>query len=229
MVAPAVAAAGIGAAGSVLGGITGGKGAKKAAKAQLQAQRETNALNQQIYNLNTGNIRPFMDRGNDAGLALNALLGLSGDENTVASAERGLQQFKASTGYGQRLHEGNNALNTAFAAKGMLQSGAALKALDRYNQDYASNEFEKYLGYLSGQQGIGLSGANALAGVGSNFVNTAANVNANAADARSNAALASGASWNNALSGVARAAGQYIGGLPGRGSSYTSSQPQYWV
>ena len=41
-----------------------------------------------------------------------------------------------------RLNEGQKALERSAAAKGGLYSGSTLKALSRYGQDYASNEYQ---------------------------------------------------------------------------------------
>lgn len=45
-------------------------------------------------------------------------------------------------GYAFRLAEGNKALTNAAAARGMGNSGATLKALTRFGQDFASNEYQ---------------------------------------------------------------------------------------
>lgn len=45
-------------------------------------------------------------------------------------------------GYQFRLSQGNQALNRGFAAGGTLLNGGTAKALARYNQDYASGEFQ---------------------------------------------------------------------------------------
>ncbi len=44
-------------------------------------------------------------------------------------------------GYQFRLKEGQRTVENAAAARGSVLSGGTLKALDRYNQDYASGEF----------------------------------------------------------------------------------------
>ena len=44
-------------------------------------------------------------------------------------------------GYQFRLDQGNKALQASAAARGTLLSGGTLKALDQYNQDYASGEY----------------------------------------------------------------------------------------
>lgn len=222
---PAVAAAGIGAAASIGGSVLVGKSAKKAANkvsdAQLQAQQESNALQSRIYDENTGNISPWMDRGNDAGREINALLGLDGQNAQGAAYGR----FRGSPDYGFRIKESQDAINTGYAAKGMLQSGAALKALDERRQNLASAEYGNYFNRLSGVSGQGLTGANALAGVGTNYANAVSGNNQNAADARSNAAIASGNATGQMYSGIASAAGNALGSA--RGSSYGFGGPSY--
>lgn len=120
--------------------------------------------------------------------------------------------FKASTGYQSRLSEGMNALNSMYAGAGTIQSGAAMKAATRYGQDYASNEFGNYMGYLGNQQGVGLSGASALAGVGQNYANNVSANNNSAGTAQMNALMYRGA--NNPFAAMA---GMVGGGLYGLG------------
>lgn len=108
------------------------------------------------------------------------------------SAMSAFDRYRASDGYQFRQNEGMNALASNFRGRGISQSGAADKALLRYGQDYGSNEFGKYLGYLSNQQGVGLSGASALAGVGQNYVNNVTANNNNAGNSLSNSLLARG-------------------------------------
>lgn len=50
-------------------------------------------------------------------------------------------QFQADPGYQFRLSEGQRGLTNSALAQGMGLSGATLKGLDRYNQDFASNEY----------------------------------------------------------------------------------------
>ncbi len=68
------------------------------------------------------------------------------------TAMSAFDRYRASDGYQFRQNEGMNALASNFRGRGVSQSGAADKALLRYGQDYGSNEFGKYLGYLSNQK-----------------------------------------------------------------------------
>lgn len=131
---------------------------------------------------------------------------------TQGQAQNAFSSFLANSDYGYQSALGGQQVSGNYSGLGSLQSGAALKALqDRQNNintGYQSN----WLGQLAGQQGIGLSAGNALAGVGTNFANAVSGNNQSAADAKSNAALIAGANnpWANALSTIG-------GGLLGYG------------
>ena len=135
--------------------------------------------------------------------------------NDPAAAARGaFDTYRNSDGYQFRFNQGADAINNNYAARGLLQSGAALKELTNYGQGQASNEFGKYLSQLSGQQGVGLGAVNGLAGVGGNYVNQTSANNDSAASASGNAGLAAAGQVNNIL-GTGLSAYGYS-----RGSSY---------
>lgn len=228
MVAPLVAAAGIGAASSLFSGITGGKGAKKAANIAAQSAAQDRALAQQIYNKNYSLAAPTLERGQAAGAQINALLGLGGN---AGAANDALAAYKSSTGYQTRLNEGYDAINSGYAARGALESGAAQKALLKYGQAQASNEFSNYLGQLSNQQGAGLNALGSVTGSGIAYVNQATAANQGAAGAAANAALYGAQAQGNALSGVANALGTYLGQssyrAPNALAAYPSMTPPY--
>lgn len=119
--------------------------------------------------------------------------------------------FRGSTGYQFRLGQGQEAINTGYAANGALRSGAALKSLAGYNQNMASGEFGNYMGYLSNQQGVGLGAASALAGVGQGYVNNVTANNDSAGTAAANAALMKGQANANMWGGIANGVGSIFG------------------
>lgn len=209
-------------AAAVVGGAIASRGASKAAQTQanaadrasdasLQAQREFNALQERMFNLQRTDTNrfydqaradqtPFRNLGVDSGQRLRTLLGLErapagspeysgpSDLSVNDSADRGwmesppgraflqtlkvqpdnplyrapvntsdpeygslnkefrlkdfsMEDFKKDPGYDFRMNEGREALEGSAAARGNLLSGATLKALQRYGQDYASNEY----------------------------------------------------------------------------------------
>lgn len=75
------------------------------------------------------------------------------------------QGFQATPGYQFRLDEGQKALERSAAARGMLNSGATGKALLRYGQDYASNEYNTFLNRLSTAAGAGQVASQNAAGL----------------------------------------------------------------
>lgn len=131
--------------------------------------------------------------------------------------------FRDSTNYKFRFDEGSRAINQGYAAGGKLESGAALKALTKYGQDFASNELNNYIGLLNNQQGMGLNAARAVAGVGGDMVNNiTANNNAGTAAAM-NAALIKGSANSSMIGDIGSGLGRALGALGG--SSYTPVNP----
>jgi hypothetical protein len=152
------------------------------------------------------------------------------------------EQFTAPTnvteqndpGYQFRLAQGEKALQASAAARGTLFSGGTGKALTRYGQDYASNEYgnvynrayneyaNRYNQYENNQtnqfnrlaalSGVGQTTANNLAQIGSNTAN-------NVSSTMMNTANNVGNSYQNAA--AARASG-YVGGANALGGAISS-------
>jgi len=91
------------------------------------------------------------------------------------------EDFVKDAGYNFRQQEGEKGVNRAFSARGGYDSGKALKSLAKYNQDYASGEFNnafnrdastkgRIYDFLSGDanRGIGAVGSKASAFMGIN-------------------------------------------------------------
>lgn len=125
-------------------------------------------------------------------------------------------QFRNSTNYQFRLNEGMKALNQGYAARGMLESGAAMRGINDYAQNFASNELGNYMNLLSQQQQMGMGAASALAGVGQNMVNNVTANNNAAASAAANAALMRGQSNANMWGNIAGSIGNVLGSSYGR-------------
>jgi len=113
-------------------------------------------------------------------------------QTSQQAASAAFDQFRNSTGYQFRLGEGNRGINSAYAGAGTIKSGDAMRAIAGYNQDYASNEFGNYMNQLSNQQGVGLSGASAQAGVANNYGNSVQANNNSAGTAAANNAINKG-------------------------------------
>jgi hypothetical protein len=96
------------------------------------------------------------------GAAASGVLGVgagSGNQWSALAGELGgpppfefptLDQLQQTPGYQARLSAGQNALEHSAAAKGSLLSGGFQKSLNRYAQDFASNEYQNaYNNYLN--------------------------------------------------------------------------------
>lgn len=138
--------------------LSGGK-AEAAQQAALGHHRTaTGQANQYLANA-YGNQKEYLNPYVNAGKT--ALERLSG--GNLVNAETLAQD----PGYQFRLAEGMKGINSNAAAKGMLNSGATLKALQRYGQDYASSEYDKAYNReyknLSNLAGMGQGAASGLA------------------------------------------------------------------
>jgi hypothetical protein len=120
-------------------------------------------------------------------------------------------------GYQFRLDEGRKGMENSAAARGMQLSGANIKGLSRYSQDYASNEFgaarNRFMGdqdqtynYLGGMSDRGQNAASQSAGMAQNFGSQQSNALQNIGNARSAGTVSSG---NNLASGMNSAYNAY--------------------
>lgn len=163
-------------AGAVVGSsLIGANAANKASSTQAAAADQATQLQERMFNKQVELQEPWRQAG------VNALTKLqSGDVMNYMDPS-----------YKFRLGEGLKALDRQAAARGGLISGGALKAAQRYGQDFASQEFGNAYNRLA-----------ALAGVGQT---SATNVG--------NAASAYGANAGNMMtSGAAARASGYVGG-----------------
>lgn len=65
--------------------------------------------------------------------------------DNVGMLEKGPGEYTESPGYQFRLSEGEKAINRAAAARGGFDSGKAYKSLIKYNQDYATGDYDNFL------------------------------------------------------------------------------------
>ena len=191
--------------------LIGANAANRAGNQQAAASDRAAELQYQQYQDTVKRQKPFYDVG------VNALPELV---NASKYTNFGMDQFKADPGYAFRLSEGQKALERSAAARGGLLSGGTGKALERFGQDYGSQEytnaFNRYqaerqarLGPLQSLTGMGQTTAQQLSTAGQNMATNVGNDITNSAAARASGYVGSA----NALSG---GLGQYL--------NYTSNQ-----
>lgn len=133
-------------AGQILGGLFGARATRSAASTQAAATREGIASQERMFERQLEAQAPFREAGLEAqGMLLNELRNPSQYQASagLSPAELAGQQFnfQADPGYAFRLSEGLKALERSAAARGGLMSGGTGKALTRYGQDLASQEY----------------------------------------------------------------------------------------
>lgn len=74
--------------------------------------------------------------------------------------------FEKDPGYQFRMDEGARAVDSSAAARGGLLSGAALKAMQRYGQGFASNEYDNAYNRFTNDQGNRYNRLASMAGQG---------------------------------------------------------------
>ena len=124
---------------------------------------------------------------------------------TSAAGTPDFSAFTNSPDYQFAFDQGNRAVNQMLAKRGLTESGPEKKALTRFGQGLASQQYGNYVNRLASMAGIGQSATSQLGQMGQQV---AANVGANqraAGDARASAYLNQGAAMNN----VADSYGQY--------------------
>jgi hypothetical protein len=137
------------------------------------------------------------------------------------NAMSGFQTFYNSPTYQFPLKQGLEAVNTGYAAKGALESGAAMKAIDTFAANNAAGALGTYMDALYRQEALGEGASAALAGVGQNMVSQVSANNNAAGSAAANAALVAGQGRANTYGAIGSGIGQIAGSVAGAlGSSY---------
>lgn len=214
----------LGVVGSIAGGLLASNAANKAAKTQAASADKATALQREMWLKNLELNQPFYKAGLTAQDALLQYLGLGGDPN-AANYGAGMKPFDASMmyedpGYQFRLNEGLKAIDRTAAARGGLLSGGAIKAGERYAQDYATNEFQNaYNRYwntrnnlinpIQSMLGQGQTVAQNLGNAGANYATNAGNNMMAAANARASGYVGGTNALTGALSGAVNAYNQY--------------------
>lgn len=194
--------------------------AHEASSAQTHAVDTANQTEQDQYNQTRDDQAPYRTAGYSALSKMSDLLGLSG--NTAAPGYGSLNtpftgaSVSTDPGYQFGLTQGLNTAQNSAAAKGSLYSGATLKALTQYGNDYATTKFDdafnrdqttKTAEYnkLAGVSGTGQTATNNVDTTGTQVAASQGSNLIGAGNARGAADIASG----NALTGAVNQAGAW--------------------
>jgi hypothetical protein len=175
--------------GAVVGGYMTSQASQGAANTQAAAADRATATQYDIYQQQRKDYEPWKDAGVKA---LNTLQDPSFGKN-----------LEMEPGYAFRMSEGMKAINNAAAARGMGNSGATMKALTRFGQDYGSNEYgkayDRAFGRATTLAGFGNQANTNTANAGANYAQQAGQNLMGAANAQSASQIATANAYGNAI------------------------------
>jgi hypothetical protein len=198
----------IGAGANLLGGWLGSNAAQQASSTEAQASDKAINLQSATIAQARADAAPWLDAGKKG---LDALMGELGLQTKNSDGSQFESKFTKQPGYDFMQSEGNKGAVNNLKALGMGASGAALKALSRFNSGLANNTYQQYLDRLSGVSTGGQStGATSASqqiagsqGIGQSIMDGGA--------ARASGYVGAANSWINALGNTANSTGKALG------------------
>ena len=179
----------IGVAGSIGGALISSSAAKKAAKAQTQSADQAIAEQRRQYDLTRGDMAPWREAGGAAIGQLSDMLQPGYD-------------YTASPGYQFRFNEGQRAVESGGAARGMLMSGGTLKDLTRFGQGVAADDFNQQFNRVASVAAGGQQANNTLGALGANMANNIGDLYTQQGNARASGYAGQAAAWGGALNNL---------------------------
>ena len=208
---PAVAIAGAAVVGAGATMVAG----SKAAKAQKQAANAQVAEYRRQYDTSRQDMMPWLETGRGALAQLARLYGIAGTDGSPDGDRYG--GFTATPGYQWRLDQGVQAVERSAAARGLLRSGAAAKAIQRYGEGLASSEYGAYADRLAQLAGIGQASAAQTSASGMAATSGIAQALGAAGNARASSYANTGSAINQGVNNVLTAYLMQRGGFFGGG------------
>lgn len=222
----------VAAVGAVVGGAVSSMGASDAADTQADASRDAIAAGNAQFAQTREDQKRYRESGYGALNKLNDLLGLSG--NTSADGYGSMSKpftgasVASDPGYQFGLSQGTRAIDNSAASHGGLYSGATLKALTRYGNDYGTTKFTDAFNRDQTQNNTLANKLQSVAGLGQTSLGQTGSLGAvNAANAgqnmigAGNAQAAAGLAGTNATVGAINQIGSYAKSAWPGGSTYS--------
>lgn len=212
-------AAALGLGGSLITGAMGANAANQAAQTQAAASDRVLQLSDAQYKQSRTDALPWLDAGKKALTELMGEYGLS-DEAKGGTFE---SKFATTPEYAFTKAEGEKGVVNNLAALGLKGSGAALKAMARFNTNLANTTYNNYLTKLSNLATGGQQAQKDVAALGENSVIRAGQSITDSAAARASGYVGGANSWGNALSSMANTGSNALGWLSGNRGWSTAS------
>ena len=209
-------------ASSIIGGVMQDRAARRAANAQTAAANMATAEEARQFDIAREDLAPYRDAGTAAVGRIRDLLGLSDSGSGELDRRFTVGDFwndpVVKLGFESGLNEGRTALDNSFGARGLRNSGARLKALTEFGQDYAGQrandaytrfyaDQDRRLNRLSALAGTGQTATQNTAALGNAMAGRVGDIITSAGNARGAAAIARG----NAFAGGLNTVGNWFG------------------
>lgn len=220
-------AAAIAATATLGGAYMTSRAAKGAAQTAAQASDRASDVQRQIFERQVELQEPYRQAG------INALAQMQGRTGAMPAAfQYRPEQLTTDPGYGFRLAEGMKALERSAAARGGLLSGGTGRALQRYGQEMASQEYGNAFGRalteynaarareaeeynrLAGLAGIGGTASQQIASQAGQLGSNLGNIYMQQGQIAGQAQLARGGAYQRAGSDIASLLGRFYGPQP---------------
>jgi hypothetical protein len=179
----------MGVIGDIAGAFIGAKASKKASKVQEKLGREAIAEMRRQYDLTRQDMQPWTQAGGAAIQAGSAMLQPGYD-------------YKASPGYDWRFSEGQRAVESGGAAKGMLMSGGTLKDLARFGDGLASADFTDSFNKQMAIAGGGQQAVTTLGQLGNSTSANIGNTLQGIGNARASGYMGQANAWINGINNI---------------------------
>ena len=201
---------------ALVGGAMASKSSKSAAKTQADAATQAAEMQMKQYDQTRDDLKPYTDAG---GYGLDQLL--AGYKDNSLTKPFSMTDYQQDPGYQFRLQQGMGNIQGSAAAGGSLLSGATLKALNSYNSDLASQEYNNaYTRYGNDQQNryarlmdlarMGQNSAVQTGTMGQSAVGAAGANLTSGANASAAGTVASGNAWSNTAGQLGTLATAYM-------------------
>jgi hypothetical protein len=201
----------LGAGAQVAGSVLADRQISQAADTAAASADKNLAFQREMFNTIRSDQQPFLDAGKAALGKLSPLMDYK---------KFSLDDFKADPGYNFRLTQGQRGIDASAAARGGLQSGAALKAAATFGQEMGSQEYQNAFNRYGVERDRAISPLMQMAGFGqtatnnaqqgtTNFANTSGQIMQNAGDTAANAQVARGSTYSNTGNQLAQMLARY--------------------
>ncbi|MDO5051207.1 MAG: DNA transfer protein p32 [Moraxella equi] len=195
-----------GVASSLLGGVLGNRENRKATQAQVDSADKASQVQKEQYERLHADLEPYRQAG---GTALAQMMGKMTPDGYFNQTYQG-QDIYNDPSYNFRLQQGLGAVEQSRASQGGLLSGATLKALNNYAQDYTSQEYQNAYNRFNADQtnqynrlsnliGMGQNASVQQGNAGMQTAQAVANNTMMGANAYANGRINQGNNWANML------------------------------